>query len=788
MFCRSAFKQNYPPDGFMELASEVASLAGNLPLGLNVLSSYLRGREEEDWMDMMPRLRKSLDGKIEKTLRVSYDGLNNKKDKAIFRHIACLFSGEEVNDIKLLLADSELDVNIGLKNLVDKSLVKVSDGTVDVHGLLQKMCKEIVCTQSSEPGEREFLVDSKDVCNVLENNTGTKNVLGISLNMDETDELHIRGDAFKGMSNLLFLNFFSSREKEVPLHLSEGFGQFSPKLRLLYWDEYPLKFMPSKFQPQNLVKLQMWKSKLEKLWDGVHPLIGLKEMDMYASHNLKEIPDLSMAINLEKLDLSHCSSLVELPCSIQYLQRLRDLQLAYCKNLETLPTGVNLESLYKLNLKGCTLLRKFPDISTNMSKLYIDKTGIEEIPCNVHLENLYDLKMRGMSDKLWDKVQPLTQLMTMLSPFLERLVLSDIPSLVELPSSFKNLNQLEDLRITDCKNLEIIPMELKLECLTSLDFKGCSKLKTFPDISTNISWLDLSRTAIHEVPWWIEKYSSLEHLLLNGCNNLQSVSIELSKLEHIKEVEFSDCWALTEATLNDIPNALPLAMRKASFKFNNCFNLDQEALLQQESVFYKSIQLPGEEVPSYFTHCCTTGTSLTNIPLLERAPSQQVFIFRVCAVVSNSAPRFGSNGVDIQVNCRFKGRFENSFDSVGEPQRFWVPMKDSHLLIFGCCIPLNKDTSAPLAQLNYEHVDIQIHLGNTRIYLEGPKAPISNFMLKGWGIRLLEDCSSPENPNNLPQYVCEAEEHNMGYETERSEESVDSNVETERSKKRMRIV
>lgn len=37
MLCRSAFEQDSPPNGFMELAVEVANLAGNLPLGLSVL-------------------------------------------------------------------------------------------------------------------------------------------------------------------------------------------------------------------------------------------------------------------------------------------------------------------------------------------------------------------------------------------------------------------------------------------------------------------------------------------------------------------------------------------------------------------------------------------------------------------------------------------------------------------------------------------------------------------------------------------------------------------------------
>ncbi|CAH2061264.1 unnamed protein product [Thlaspi arvense] len=317
MFCRSAFRQNSPPDGFSELASEVISLAGNLPLGLEVLGSSLRGRDREDWMDMMPRLRNGLDGKIEKTLRVSYEELNNKKDEAIFRHIACLFNGESVNDIKQLLADSNLDVNIGLKNLVDKSLIKESyhivldmqsllqelgkeivraqsdepggdwdvnalfqnvvekfvherdHKTVEMHSLVQELGKNIVREQSDEAGNREFLVDLTDICDVLEDDTGTtKKVLGIALNVDETNEVDIHEDAFKAMRNLLFLKMSTKKEWNLP----EGVNYFPPKLRLLSWDNYPMRFLPTNFRPKNLVKIQMRESKLEKLWDGVQYL------------------------------------------------------------------------------------------------------------------------------------------------------------------------------------------------------------------------------------------------------------------------------------------------------------------------------------------------------------------------------------------------------------------------------------------------------------------------------------------------------------------------------------
>lgn len=103
---------------------------------------------------------------------------------------------------------------------------------------------------------------------------GTKNVLGISLDIDEIDEFQVENNSvFKGMRNLRFLDIYTKRrmssEKEERLHLLEGLDYLPPKLRLLRWDRCPMRCMPSKFCPKYLVKLKMEGSKLEKLWEGV---------------------------------------------------------------------------------------------------------------------------------------------------------------------------------------------------------------------------------------------------------------------------------------------------------------------------------------------------------------------------------------------------------------------------------------------------------------------------------------------------------------------------------------
>ncbi|KFK23713.1 hypothetical protein AALP_AAs47628U000100, partial [Arabis alpina] len=83
-------------------------------------------------------------------------------------------------------------------------------------------------------------------------------------------------------------------------HLPEGM-EFPRRLRFFHWEAFPGKVFPRTFNLEYLVELNMQHNKLEKLWEGTLPLINLKRMDLSKSPNLKELPDLSNATNLESL-------------------------------------------------------------------------------------------------------------------------------------------------------------------------------------------------------------------------------------------------------------------------------------------------------------------------------------------------------------------------------------------------------------------------------------------------------------------------------------------------------
>lgn len=93
--------------------------------------------------------------------------------------------------------------------------------------------------------------------------------------------------------------------------------------------------------------------------------VSTPQADGY-SLNLKKVPNLSNATNLETLILSACGSLLEIPTWFQNLSSLKHLKMVGCKKLEVFqPTStwnlsITLISVY------CTKLKTFQEISTSI--------------------------------------------------------------------------------------------------------------------------------------------------------------------------------------------------------------------------------------------------------------------------------------------------------------------------------------------------------------------------------------------------------------------------------------
>ncbi|VYS49319.1 unnamed protein product [Arabidopsis thaliana] len=426
IFCLSAFRQTCPPDGFKDLVDDVASICGDLPLGLHVLGSSLRGKSQADWKDELPRLRNSLDGRIESVLKVGYESLH-EKDQALFLHIAVFFNYENVDHVTAMLAKSNLDVRLGLKILANKYLIHIDhdrESTVVMHRLLQVMAEQVISKQ--EPWKRQILVDPKEISYVLENEVGNGSIVGVSFDVAHINKLIISSRAFERMYNLVFLKVYDGRHCSARKTYNLEGIEFPRHLRLLHWDAYPRKSLPRRFYQENIVELNMVGSHLEKLWDGTQQLANLKKMDLRFSSRLKELPDLSNATNLESLNLICCYALLELPSSIE-----------------------NLHKIDHLAVTNCTRLRSIPDIPANITSLSLTYTALEESPAS--LRHCYRLSDVGISSSKNFKT-----FSAHLPPSVTYLELCD-SGIKTITDCIKGLRNLRHLYLSRCKRLTSLP-------------------------------------------------------------------------------------------------------------------------------------------------------------------------------------------------------------------------------------------------------------------------------------------------------------------------------------------
>ncbi|KAK0579946.1 hypothetical protein LWI29_033830 [Acer saccharum] len=169
------------------------------------------------------------------------------------------------------------------------------------------------------------------------------------------------------------------------VHFHNGGLAFLPdELRYLHWGRYPLEVLPSSFNPENLVELDLFYSKIKQLWEGSTRVPKLKWLKLDYCVNLISIPDLSNFPSAEIINLKNCHSLIEIHSSRECPKNLHSLNLSFCRNLSSFPSNIHLSEepsfstsvvLHssredsEFSLRYCFSLTKFPDIPRNIKRL-----------------------------------------------------------------------------------------------------------------------------------------------------------------------------------------------------------------------------------------------------------------------------------------------------------------------------------------------------------------------------------------------------------------------------------
>ncbi|XP_024995962.1 TMV resistance protein N-like [Cynara cardunculus var. scolymus] len=423
LFSKHTLRHGNHIEDYDSLSKDVVSYACGLPLALKVMGSFLCDKDRSEWVSALARLKDIPDGKIVEQLKISYDGLEPLV-KELFLEIACFFRGEWKDKTTVILKACGLHPDIGVKELIQKALITVTEkGIFDMHDLIQEMGHHVVREKYPRNPEKHSRIwrweDVVTIC-ALPEEARTEN--------HWIEALKVRCE---------FLCSFP----RVVANMKE--------LRWISCFLYPATSLPRNFQPTKLSYLLLCSDSLKQLWEGEKHLPNLKVLDLGGCSNLVRTPDFHGLPCLERLKLNYCLKLTDVHPSIGYHERLISVEMPSCMSLEMFPPIKGMKKLETLDLSWCSKLRKFPKIQMNMDnmkELSLDRTGIKVVPSSIvkYCTNLRSLDLRYCES------------------------LESIEELPDLPSSIAVLQayQCDKLKIDD------LPTDLKWLWRISLPLKS----------------------------------------------------------------------------------------------------------------------------------------------------------------------------------------------------------------------------------------------------------------------------------------------------------------------------
>lgn len=264
----------------------------------------------------------------------------------------------------------------------------------------------------------------------------------------------------------------------------------------------------------------------------VQNLRKLRRLDLTGSKNLRELPDLSTAVNFEELIIQGCKRLRNIPESIRRLHTLKKLNAIDCF-LRGVEFSVELSNNYICGGSSGTSL-SFPNNAMmfpflkNLSiegKLYIELLGL-----NGKTEHL----SFGSKQQIPDQSMTIEE-----EPGMPQLM-SDSNSSKSL--EIKQFSYNENRAPFRCSNFQNVP------CLTELKLINLNIHYISKDIShlQFLETLDLEGNDVKYLPQTLGQLPKLKYLSLRNCRQLR----ELPQLTQVETLILSDCvnlsWLLDE--------------------------------------------------------------------------------------------------------------------------------------------------------------------------------------------------------------------------------------------------
>ena len=188
----------------------------------------------------------------------------------------------------------------------------------------------------------------------------------------------------------------------------------------------------------------------------------MKHLNLSGCKFITKLPALCTP-NLETLDLSHSENLVKIQESGEFLHKLKSWDLNCCKKLQNLPNNLmltSLEVLEKLILSGCKNLRDLPDGIYKLQQLQNLETPTAKLrpTCNSFDSSSGYGFLNLTSVSLWNR-ESIIELDFLMKPdYFPALIKIDLTytNIITIPESISRFPRLESLYMDNCKHLREI--------------------------------------------------------------------------------------------------------------------------------------------------------------------------------------------------------------------------------------------------------------------------------------------------------------------------------------------
>ncbi|PNY04128.1 disease resistance protein (TIR-NBS-LRR class), partial [Trifolium pratense] len=521
LFCWNAFDNNRPAENFEYMSNRAANYANRIPLALCVIGSNLKGKSIEEWESELGKYKKVPHADIQGVLEISYYSLSELERK-IFLDCACFFKGEKWIYVERILKGCHYSPS--LRVFASKCLMTIDEnGCLMMHSLIQDMGREVVRKESPLiPGNRSRLWYHKDILQVLEGNSGSRNIEGIMFHPPTHEVVdQWTNTSFEKMKNLKILIVRNAT-------FSTGPSSLPNSLRLLDWMGFPSKSFPPDFYPEKIVDFKLSHSPLI-LANPLQTFEDLTFMNLSDCLSITQMPDLSGAKNLRVFTIDRCHKLEGFHKSFGlYMSKLVYLSASECTMLKTFVPRMYFPSLEVISFNFCKRLEHFPDVMRKMDKplkIHMINTGIKEFPESI--DKLTGLEYADMST--------CERLINLSRGFLllPKLTTLKVDGCSQLRKSFRRFKESHSIA-NGCPNIKEL-------CFSKANL-SCEDLYMILEILPKLEYLNVSDNGFVSLPECIKGSSQLKSLDISFCRNLMDIPQLPSS---IQKVDARYCHSIT---------------------------------------------------------------------------------------------------------------------------------------------------------------------------------------------------------------------------------------------------